>query len=136
MMVGLVAFHILNRDEAEILQIIPEGNVTYRGRFVDDVWYGVYDTVVKSDGWTEDPSSGTYSADSGAYLELKMPKGVRKLVFNADPNQGSVRVNCNGKSMYFVLASEESISYGKAYEVPDPIGRFSSFCRFFLYNLS
>lgn len=133
MMVGLVAFHILNRDEAEILQIIPEGNVTYRGGFVDDVWYGVYDTVVKSDGWTEDPSSGTYSADSGAYLELKMPKGVRKLVFNADPNQGSVRVNCNGKSMYFVLASEESISYGKAYEVPDPIGRFSSFCRFFLY---
>lgn len=38
MMVGLVAFHILNRDEAEILQIIPEGNVTYRGGFVDDVW--------------------------------------------------------------------------------------------------
>lgn len=133
MIFGLIVFHMLNKDKAERIQIIPEGNVTYRGGYVDNVWYNVDDTVVKSEGWIEDPVNGTYTADSGAYLELQMPKGERRLVFNADPNQGTVRISCNGKILHFILASEESISYGKAYEIPDPIGRFSLLCRFSLY---
>lgn len=110
----------INRGVDIIRMSAQEGEVTYRGAAMGDIWYSPSDTVIKSDGWEVNWDEATYRATDGQYLEVALPRGGgRTLTFNAGPDQGVVKIVINENEQYFSLYNDTIVPLGLPYHLLD-----------------
>ncbi len=122
LIVHMTAEHIAQSSPAvdTILIAAEEGEVTYRGGAMGDIWYSPSDNVLKSDGWEPDWDEVTYHATDGQYLSVGFPRGSgRTLTFNVGPDQGIAKVVVDGKELHFDLFNENTVPLGLPYALPD-----------------
>lgn len=101
-------------------------NVTYRGAEVDGVWVSPWDNVPDHGNWLFDEENATYTATDNTPLTVEIPQGKeRTITFNVGPDEGSVRVEQDGKTTHFDLNQSEAVDLGLPFLLPEMQDTFS-----------
>ena len=112
-----------SNQENDIITIYSENtekSVVYRGASVDGTWISPWDNVSDCGNWVFDEEHATYAATDDTPLTVEIPQGQeRTITFNVGPDEGSVRVEMNGETMYFDLNQSELVELGLPFTLPE-----------------
>ena len=112
-----------SNQENDIIKIYSENieeSVVYRGATVDGTWISPWDNVPNHGNWIFNEEQATYTATDETPLTVEIQQGEnRTITFNVGPDEGSVRVEMNGKTLHFDLEQDEVVELGLPFTLPE-----------------